>query len=480
MEDGESKIVTFKFTVSKPNNLTLGNCKLRIGIKNGNSLLDIYPIESIYYGPNNDGSQATRQVTIHDYDVNYTGSYLSVQLEQIDSPFLKYESNLIPIIKTPVYTTTQDLSSINCGNTTPIKFTITSSATSTYTWNIGSSWAINAGSINSNTVTLTPIAYPLNNIYVTPKFNGNDQPAKILSVTLAPFNTFVSIVGNATGCSGSSSSYSVNLGGSSNTVEWTVSNPSLATLNTTTGSNVIVTAIGNGTVTLTATVRNACNQTKSSTKNILIGQPTLPNYNIQGGNDNVSTNSYSILTIQAANGATSYAWEVLSVNANCDGPGGLTPPGVYYPTITDNGYNSKKVTWGNCPGEYRVRCVASNSCASAYYSDKRVTVFGAGGGGNPCPHALAVSPNPNRKGDGTITVNIIQPPVDPPCDNNFSFSKISIENITIYDLESKVIFEGKFNSNEVVLNNLKLQKGLYVVRATTNEGEILQEKLMVE
>lgn len=198
----------------------------------------------------------------------------------------------------------------------------------------------------------------------------------------------------------------------------------------------------------------------------------MSNHTILGGNDNVSTNSYSILNITPATGATSYQWSVLPANdtGNCDTAGGLTPPGVIYPTVVDNGSYSKRINWGNCPGYYKVRCIATNSCAIQYYSDKRVTVFGAGGGGNPCGRAIAVTPNP-IKGDGTITVNIIQP-VDPPCDNNKS-AQVIIENIAVYDLKSNMVYSNKFKSNSITLNDLKLKKGLYIVQATTNDKERL-------
>lgn len=474
-----SKYVTFQIKLEKPTNLTIGDSKLFVRSK-ANAWAEpiTYIIPNIYESGFTDSNTFSYGFYFYSDDFDFTGGYLYATLVQNNSPGTAWSSNQVPVSKSPKYTITQDVTSISCGSTTPIKFTINSSASSSYSWSIGSGWNLTAGSINSNTVTLIPTSYPLTTIYVTPTFNGVVQQVRTFNVSLAAFNPLLQVVGSATGCSGTSSSYSIL---SSLPVTWSISNPNLATLNTTTGSTVSLTSIANGTVTLTATVSNACNQTKTFSKSILIGEPTLSDNHILGGNDNVSTNGYSVFTVAAATGATSYQWSVISVNANCAGPGGLTPPGVVYPTIVDNGYYSRKVNWGNCPGNYIVRCVATNSCAVKYYSDKQVNVFSSGSGGsNPCGRKMAVTPNP-IKGDGTITVNIIQPPVDPPCDNTgLKTAQITIENIAVYDLKSNLVYSNKFKSNSITLNDLKLKKGLYIVQATTNDGTVISEKIVIE
>ena len=376
----------------------------------------------------------------------------------------------------PSFTLAPTSTSIACGDASVKTFTVTpanipSGATVSYVWNYNG-WS---GSSSTNVINLTPnpgTTLP-SNVSVTPYINGVAQPSKTSQILRAPFTSSADILGATTVCS--SSDYTITGLQTGETVQWSISNPAIASISNLSPTSVTVNKVANGTVNLIATIANSCNQTNELPKSIIIGQPILSENHILGGNDNVSTNSSSIFNIVVANGATSYQWSVISINANCFGTG------VVYPSIVNNGTYSRIIKWGNCPGTYIVRCIATSSCGLKYYNDRPVNVFVAGGSGNPCSRELVVSSTTlNKRGDGTITVNIIQPIVDPPCDNEIKLANVVIENITIYDLQANVVHKNKIKSKSATINNLNLKKGIYVVHAITNEGETLIKKIIVE
>jgi hypothetical protein len=475
----EYKTVRFKVTVTKPNELTLGICSMVIGTTNSfGTFTPQFNPETLDYQANNTGSVGVKEFTLYATDLDFNGScYLVVKFEQTISPFIHAESNHVPLRKTPTYSLTQSQTSIDCGSVTPVNFSITSNAppsVNQYQWNYGNGW-INFGGVNGSTLTLTPTTSLLGNVSVTPVYNGVTQPPITSPVSLTPFNpSNSSITGNTVICPNNSATYSMsNIG--TNTVTWSISNSSLATLSSTTGTSVTVTGVANGTVVLTGVIKNACDQTSTKTFDINIGSATITNYQIQGGYDNVPVGSNSIFTITDAIGETSYSWSIIPISTNCSNSA--------LPTITSNGYLSRKVNWSsNCTGQYRVRCQAINSCGGSWYSERLVKVFNSSN--NPCPVArYSLRKNPIKSyeiitlNDGEDT-NLIDDSNLTPCNNQ---GLRMVQNIKIYNLSSKEVFSKNYdNPKEINISNLNLEKGFYIIHITNTNGEIQKEKLIIE
>jgi hypothetical protein len=371
--------------------------------------------------------------------------------------------------------------SINCGSTSPVSFSVSnvynSPGTLTYNWNVGSGWS---GTYNAtmSTISLTPTAYPPGNISVTPIYNGVPQITKTCTVSLAAFNPTYSITGSDQGCPNTSSNYSISAG--TNTVTWSLSNASLASLNTTTGSNVILTGIANGSVTLNATVTNSCGQSKVFPKTILIGKPVVTNTTITGGSTTAPINTTTQLTVAYVTGATGYQWTVASLSNSCVDVNGNPVNGAILPKFSNNSNTITTVSpiafvnWGDCPSDVVVNCSATNACGLTGIGYKVVSVYGSGGGGNPCPGRMVISPNPVK--EDVILINIADP-IDP-CGPTFT-SKTE-NNIKIYDLEGNLLYSNIFTTDDFSISGLKLIKGNYIINAFSAKGYLSREIIIVE
>src|SRR5690606_21076842 len=122
--------------------------------------------------------------------------------------------------------------------------------------------------------------------------------------------------------------------------------------------------------------------------------------------------------------ATQYKWVIDAVNTNCgcttNSQGLITcPPGIILPKFSEN--NSASVTttntnvivnWGNCKGNYVVRCNAINSCGLTEISSKWVTIYDANTNPNnpqPCKYGIKIAPNPIKDGNVNVTFGIVNP-----------------------------------------------------------------------
>lgn len=254
----QSNSLVFYFTLGKSSNQAVGDGTVKIYLKNSSSSSPIEKASMNVIASFWSSTQYQNTITcnVGENEVQVSGS--SIYIEYNNGSM--YPSCQNPIIKTPVPTftlspTTQNLA---CGDTSSKSFTVTpanipSGATVTYQWS-NSGWS---GAVNSSmsTVTLTPNSGTTlpGSVSVTPYINGVAKPTLICAVARSPFNPSYTITGNTQGCPNTSSNYSINSG--TNTVVWSLSNTGVASLNTTTGQNVILTGIANGSVQLNATLQ---------------------------------------------------------------------------------------------------------------------------------------------------------------------------------------------------------------------------------
>jgi hypothetical protein len=228
------------------------------------------------------------------------------------------------------------------------------------------------------------------------------------------------------------------------------------------------------------------------TKRIWVGVPKYISQQITGGNDNVPVNSNSNLGVVPTEGVQEYYWTLSENYTSCGcttNSSGLTycPQGTIkpkFPNGSTTSYTSTSknanVIWGNCPGTYFVQCYYKNECGLTPINHKYVNVFSptGGGGSDPCAGRLSMSPNPINKysTNGEFTANITYP-VDP-CDN--PTGNYRTNEVKIYDFYGNLVYSQNFDTDEMQIRNVNLQKGNYALNVFTYKGYSLREIIVVE
>lgn len=194
-------------------------------------------------------------------------------------------------------------------------------------------------------------------------------------------------------------------------------------------------------------------------------------------------NTTTQLTASWVTGATGYLWTVSNLSSNCVTANGSPLPGVILPKFY-NGLSSftsespiVTVKWGNCPGDVVVNCSAINACGNTGIGYRVVSVYGSGGGGDPCAGRMSITPNPVK--EDIITVNIADP-LDP-CGPNSTSTRLVVNNqVKIYDLLGNLLYSNDFKSNNFSITDLKLKKGHYVLNVFSAEGYVSKKIIVVE
>jgi hypothetical protein len=366
-----------------------------------------------------------------------------------------------------------------CGSTNPVNFTVDnvydSQGSLEYHWSIGAGWLDENGNstpatltTTSNNITLTPIASPPGSVSVVPELDNTSYPPRTAIFGLVAYNPTNQITGNSSLCS--TANYTVNnLPSGVSVSSWSVSDSSIASISTN-GNQAILTATGNGTVSITANLTNVCGQTKPIVKNnIYVGAPDFSPYPAISGDNSPLTGEYLWYSVDAANGANSYDWYF-------DMGNGVTGTHVGGWEILQYGYQNRSifVKVGN-PGTTVLVCRANNNCGNRL-KYKYVAVRSVN---SPCEGEFKFSSNPMKKGDRDN--NVIYPPIDP-CDfdplNKTATKNKTIKTVEIFNSYGESVYlksqtDDKFNVSE-------LKKGLYIVKSQMPDGKTLTKKLIIQ
>ena len=400
-----------------------------------------------------------------DYTINYStlsADYLYMTVGAV-SPASSSTTDIVQTILIRKITITEVLppltftlspSPVNkiCGTTLNQTFTVTSnippSATVSYLWNLGSSsngWLYN-GSPASATIATTTNTLALtaadcgttpNNITVTATVNGTNYNAGTITVNgvVPSFN----IGGAGSICSGSES-YNIGTLPCSATVMWTASPSGIVSI-TSSGNSASLTKIGNGTITLTATISNVCGGSSIvKTKTIIVGSPTITTngtvaiYYNPGDENPVCRNQGTTFDLNYS-GANSVTWSYVSNQGN--------PQPSWSQTSTDGVYveffNPRQTT-------LILHVDASNTCGTSGYDIGFVAVDCAGF------MAMTISPNPTT-GDVQIEPTGTE-------------KTTTIKEIEVVDKFGNVKKKIKFNtdSKKCKINIAELAADVYFIR----------------
>lgn len=465
----QSNSLTFYYTLSKGSSQAVGDGTVTIYLKFSSSsnptLKTSVNIPASFWSPTQ--YQNTIACNIAESEVQVSGSSIYIEFNNGS----QYKSCEYPITKTqvPIFTLSPISTTVGCGSTSQYTFSVAnvynSPGTLTYLWST-SGWS---GTVNSSlsSVTLTPSSLTSlpSNVTVTPYLNGVAQPTKTCTVTRAPFSSNATISGSSTLCS--SSTYTINglLAGQSVT-SWSLSNPAKATLSGTTGNSTTVTKIGDGSVTLTATITNSCNQTTTKSINLLLGTTNPPSP--ISGPTSVATGALVTYSVPSVPGATSYLWYLpypydTVTNFNYSGQ-------RWQKRTNSSSSNSIQVFTGLGGISGLIQVMAVNGCGT---SGARTLNVAHGGGGGAIPRmalpdkntAIKIYPNP-----ATNIVNLeLDQNIKP--DSNVKALLLDSQGTELKNVE--------IVNSTAKINVENLPSGFYVVSLNI-DGKIENHKLYIE
>ncbi len=431
---------------------------------------------------------------------------------------------IIEIPPPPSFTLSPSNLSISCGDISVRNFNVSPSnipvgSVLSYSWNYNG-WT-NSTNSTINSINIYPSnAYVLpSSVSVTPFINGIPYPTLSCLVKRTLFTSSATLTGNSLACVGTNSNYTIADVGAGNNVSWSISNTSIATLNSQTQTSVNVTGVSNGIAVLTATITNSCGQPSTETLNINIGKPVLLNNNQYGGviigdlwllKGFIPATALSFPAVSGASVSNAYSWTIVPDNTdfslNCPLTGALqTKFSNGLQTITTS-LPTTNIKAGNCTGNYIIKCVVGNACGS---TETYITYLTVGPEStNPCKintvasknKKIIVTENPIKNGELNIkilnssnltayneetfvidqdsTSNIIdgtQPcykswPKPAPTNLKSSLNAISKQiEVRIYDMFGKQVYYNTFEKTEnITVKNLN--SGKYILSLSDEDG----------
>lgn len=343
--------------------------------------------------------------------------------------------------------------------------------TLTYNWSV-SGWlkdGVPAGSFTTttNSVTLVPSSYPPSSVYVWPVLNGVTQTQRYSALSLASFTSLASISGNNSLCT--NATYSITGLQAGQTVAWSLSDTNIATLNNTTNTQTTLTRVGNGQVTLIATITNNCGQTIQKTKTIYLGLPSLPT-KLTGPS---SVTSGALVNYQSGGsiGATSYEWWLPfpyeTVNA-------FDYFGQNWQKLTDASSSSSiRVFTGYAGNSGLIQVMGKNECGCGGVKTISVSHGSSGGAiprmANPAKNnKYKIYPNPS---DDMVFVDLKEE------DNNRQ--KTTIITGELFDIIGYSKGKVQIIDDKAVINVGGLPKGIYILKISI-DSETESHQIVVQ
>ena len=417
----------------------------------------------------------TNGATFQNYEYTYnaftsTQSYLNIAaVPPIGSGNQEILIRKITITETaPAASFTLSPATVNatCGSSVTQTYTITNvnntPGVTYYTWNLGSAnngWLYNGSpalqtiTTTTNTLTLTSATCSsvLSNVSATAHTSSTTYNTNVSSSSIV--QPFLMIDGANAVCS--TETYVINNLPCSATVSWDAS-PSGIVTTSTNGSQVTVTRIANGTITLTATIANACGRSFPLQKNN-ISVTTAPTgiaisqySNLQMCNSDTYFQVLSAsgfypysgsLTVAEHNSVANVTWTLSPFSSGTDWQWEASGSSVTVSTKKNN------LTLG-------LRATATNACGSTYrdytFNSGECVGIEAIGGGEVESYSL--SPNPTT---GALSVSLTKK--DP---------SASIEEIIIKNKVGAVIRRQKFSdkSRSRTLHLQDLPTDVYLIQ----------------
>jgi hypothetical protein len=424
-----------------------------------------------------------------------------------------------PLTKTPPpsFTLSPTSLSLQCGDTSVKTFTVTPANIPigdivSYQWNY-TGWVLVSSTGNSKTLKPSSGTTLPSSVTVTPFINGINQPSKSCSISRTALTINPTISGSSALCPSSIQSvYTISNAGTGNTVTWSLSNTSIATILSFTNTTATVKGLQNGAVTLTATITNACNQQVVKTYDINVvanaGQITAPISYVTNTNflnycmnpQNTNTCGFQSKTIvSTANNLKPVKFDMSLQLGNASIQQLIDPIAYNYAPTGETRYSGD--IYGKFYSSPIVVSVKANYACNIS-SGNFVTYMSLMGVANKISqtnnsYEIRISPN-KAKDFVTITKEDFDIPYLKVVDkylnrevsdaeleimkNEISVLEKSINQKTIvklFDFNSKEIFTTEMTTNELEINVSKFAKGLYIINVERGIEKVTQ-KLIIE
>tara|TARA_R110002051_G_C8739639_1_gene498878 strand:- start:154 stop:930 length:777 start_codon:yes stop_codon:yes gene_type:complete len=246
---------------------------------------------------------------------------------------------------------------------------------------------------------------------------------------------------------------------------WSISDTSKASISATSGNSTTVTKTGSGAVTLSATIKNACNQTTVKTISLQLGIVNVPG--AISGPTAVATGALADYSVANVPGATSYVWYLpypydTYTNFNYSGQN-------WQKRTNSSSSNTIQVFTGLAGNAGQVQVMAVNACGTSGASRLSVTHGGNGGAiprmANPDTD-IKVYPNPATD---YLTVELFNQEID----------KNSDIRAIIYTSSGKEIKSIKIISSSTTINVEDFEPGMYIVEINI-DGKTESHKIYIE
>ena len=452
MGTSSSVNVIFRVDLSKLASYSIGPSKVWISVFNSSGGRTDHYISDVSESQFITGASNNYNFPIQASEIDFgNGNYLSALLKQNNSPGAEWESQHIPINKTPTFELLPTSLNLPCNDTSPRIFTVSNppsiSGTLTYNWQVGNGWeyegnAVSNFTTSTNSVALVPTSFPPSNVKVTPVLNGDSYSQLTSTVSLKDYNPSYSISGNSSICLSSTPEvYSIANLPSDVTVTWSSSNTAIATVNSTTGSSTTVNLLSNGTFNLNARVTNSCGQYLDiPPKRISVGNPEITRlmhistFGCTMGEINVSVNGNAELFEWQVSGG-----EIVIPNSGTSYIGG----GTIFVDPSDTNFG------------FTVKVRAINSCGySSWYTEYIPTSCDPDDGGGVTP--LSIDPETEIY---NTTIEVYPNPVD--TELTILSGNNILSKIELYNSKGKLVLKKSNPQNIEVINVSKIPNGIY-------------------
>lgn len=262
-----STSINFGIKLTKPVNQAVGDGNVKVFTKKSSSDFELVAqgpiaIFANQWGGNPSIANTSATFTINAVNFNVSGGTLYAVYTNSSNAF--WSSCPYAITKTPLPTFTLSPStvSVGCNDLNPRTFSVTAAnipagANVVYQWS-APGWS---GTSNTSSITLAPSSPTVlpSTITVTPFINGVSQTPRTCTVTRASFSSNATIAGTQNICTGTANYTIAGITAGQN-VLWSLSNTATASIISSSNTGSTVSFNGTGAQTLTATIRNACNQ----------------------------------------------------------------------------------------------------------------------------------------------------------------------------------------------------------------------------
>lgn len=312
-----STSINFGIKLTKPVNQAVGDGNVKVFTKKSSSDFELVAqgpiaIFANQWGGNPSIANTSATFTINAANFNVSGGTLYAVYTNSSNAF--WSSCPYAITKTPLPTFTLSPStvSVGCNDLNPRTFSVTAAnipagANVVYQWS-APGWS---GTSNTSSITLAPSSPTVlpSTITVTPFINGVSQTPRTCTVTRESFSSNATISGTQNICTGTAN-YSIAGITAGQNVLWSLSNAATASIISSSNTGATISFNGTGAQTLTATIRNACNQQVVKTFVINSGSTTFSTTATLIGSTTAACSGTRVFSINNLAAGLTVSWSV--------------------------------------------------------------------------------------------------------------------------------------------------------------------------